>query len=81
MRNSLLLHGGVGPRPWHMEGLGGKHEPETQIWPREGRLNCRGGSSCLQPSWECQSEARGQAGIGAGQGEVTDSGGENGTLP
>lgn len=56
IRSSLLLRGGAGSWLWHVESLGGRHEPQTEIWPREGKSNCRLGSSCLQPSWKCRSK-------------------------
>lgn len=37
-RNSLLLRGGAGSQPWHVECLGSRHEPQTRIWISEGRL-------------------------------------------
>jgi len=65
VRNSLLLREGAGSWPQHTEGLGGGREPQTQIWPREGRSSRGPPSSCSQPSRECGGKA-GQQGLGLG---------------
>ncbi|KAJ7420546.1 hypothetical protein WISP_48097 [Willisornis vidua] len=83
MRNSLLLLEEAGPWPGHVEGS--RHEPQAQIWPKEGQTADweaavhsppgNAGAELGGRNWGCSHREQ------CPQEEVADLASEVGTLP